>query len=67
VNLHAAGAGLLDEVPLEKIAEFESRIVDHLRTSHPELYAKLSTGARMDEGTLKELSAAIESVARTLR
>jgi F-type H+-transporting ATPase subunit alpha len=66
VNLHAAGAGLLDAVPLEKIAEFESRIVDHLRTSHPELHAKLSKGARMDEATLKELSAAVESVARTL-
>ncbi len=37
ISIHAAGSGLLDEVPLEKIAEFESRIMDHLRTSHADL------------------------------
>jgi F-type H+-transporting ATPase subunit alpha len=67
VSIHAAGAGLLDEVPLERVAEFEKRIMDHLRTGHAGLYARLETGARMEAATLQELNAAVADLAKTLR
>jgi F-type H+/Na+-transporting ATPase subunit alpha len=67
VSIHAAGAGLLDEVPVERIAEFERRIMDHLRTGHAALCATLATGARMEEATLQELNAAVAELAATLR
>jgi F-type H+-transporting ATPase subunit alpha len=67
VSIHAAGAGLLDEVPLEMVAEFERRIMDHLRTGHAALCQTLSTGKRMEEATLSELNVAIADLARTLR
>ena len=67
ISIHASGSGLLDEVPLEKIGEFEKRIMDHLRTSHAELCRKISSGARMDEATLKELNEAITAFAKTVR
>ena len=67
VSIHAAGAGLLDEVPLEQVAEFERRIMDHLRTGHAEMCATLATGRRMEDATLAELNAAISDLAKTLR
>ncbi len=67
VSIHAAGAGLLDEVPVERIAEFERRVMDHLRTGHAALCATLSSGKRMEDATVQELNAAIDSLARTLR
>jgi F-type H+-transporting ATPase subunit alpha len=67
VSIHAAGAGLLDDVPLEQVAEFERRVMDHLRTGHAELCATLATGKRMEDATLQELNAAISDLAKTLR
>ncbi len=67
VSIHAAGSGLLDEVPVEKIAEFESRVMDHLRTSHAALCQKISGGEKMDDATVKELSDAIAAFAKGVR
>ncbi len=67
VTIHAAGAGLLDEVPVEKVAEFERRVMDHLRTGSAALCERLAGGPRMDDATVKELDAAISELARTLR
>ncbi len=67
VSVHAAGAGLLDEVPPERVTEFERRVMDHLRTGHAGLCDRMATGARMEEATVKELDAAISELARTLR
>jgi hypothetical protein len=41
--------------------------MDHLRTGSAELCARIATGARMDEATVRELDAAIAELARTLR
>ncbi|MGO9411675.1 MAG: F0F1 ATP synthase subunit alpha [Spirochaetia bacterium] len=67
ISIHAAGSGLLDEVPLEKITEFESRVMDHLNTTHADLCQKIKSGARMEDSTVKELNEAITEFARTVR
>ena len=67
VSIHSAGAGLLDDVPVEKVAEFERRVMDHLRTGSAELCARLAGGAKMDDATVKELDTAVSELARTLR
>ncbi|HVY62542.1 MAG TPA: F0F1 ATP synthase subunit alpha [Planctomycetota bacterium] len=67
VSIYAAGSGLLDEVPAEKVAEFERRIMDHLRTGHAALCARLASGGKIDDASLKELGDAISELARTLR
>lgn len=67
VVIHAAGSGLLDEVPLEKIAEFQARVMDHLRANHGALCAKIASGEKMEETTLKELAAVVGDFARTIR
>ena len=48
VSIHAAGTGLLDDVPVEKVAEFERRIMDHLRTGSADLCA--THGQRREDG-----------------
>jgi F-type H+/Na+-transporting ATPase subunit alpha len=67
VSIHAAGTGILDDVPLEKVADFESRVMNHLRASHAALCDRIATGQKMDEATMKELSAASAELARTIR
>ncbi len=67
MSIHAAGAGLLDEVPVERVAEFERRIMDHLRTGNAPLAAKLATAPKMEDATIQELNAAVADLARTLR
>jgi F-type H+-transporting ATPase subunit alpha len=67
VSIHAAGTGLLDDVPVEKISEFERRAGDHLRTGSAALCARIQSGNKMDDDTVKELNAAIAELARTLR
>jgi F-type H+-transporting ATPase subunit alpha len=67
VSIHAAGAGLLDDVPVERVGEFEKRIMDHLRTGHAALSATLARGQKMSDATTQELNAAIGALARTLR
>ncbi len=65
VSIHAAGTGLLDEVPVEKVAEFERRVMDHLRTGHAALCdTDPATGERMEDATMQELNAAIAELAR---
>jgi len=67
VCIHAAGAGLLDEMPLERFEEFERRVVDHLRTGHAALCDRIATGAKMDDKTIAELNAALGELVRSLR
>ncbi|HUJ76091.1 MAG TPA: F0F1 ATP synthase subunit alpha, partial [bacterium] len=67
VSIHAAGSGLLDDVPVERVAEFEKRIMDHLRTGNAPLAAKLAQAQKMEDATIKDLNEAITALARTLR
>jgi F-type H+/Na+-transporting ATPase subunit alpha len=67
VSIHAAGAGLLDDVRLENVPEFERRVMDHLRTGHAPLCGELAKGGKMKDATLQELNAAITDLAKTLR
>jgi F-type H+-transporting ATPase subunit alpha len=67
VSIHAAGAGLLDDVPVERVGEFEKRIMDHLRTGYAGLSATLAGAQKMSDATTQELNVAIGALARTLR
>jgi F-type H+-transporting ATPase subunit alpha len=67
VSIHAAGAGLLDDVPVERVGEFEKRIMDHLRTGYAPLAATLAKAQKMSDATTQELNAAIGALARTLK
>jgi F-type H+-transporting ATPase subunit alpha len=67
VAIHAAGVGLLDELPLEKVADFERRVMDSLRGGYAPLCEKIAKGEKMSKETITELSTAVSEVVRSMR
>ncbi len=59
IAIHAASSGLLDDLPLERIAAFEGQLIDSVRAGHKPLVEKLATGAKAEAETLDELNRAI--------
>jgi len=57
--LFAVTTEMLDDVPLEAIAEFEEDIAAYFRLEQKDLYQKLSGGNKLDDTTQAELKAAI--------
>jgi F-type H+-transporting ATPase subunit alpha len=58
--IYAATKGYLDEVPTNKIAEWESSFVHNLRDKHPEILASIKTTSQLSDDNTKALIAAIE-------
>ena len=50
--------GALDDVPTNRVEEFEKSYLDHLRTTHPELLAKV----RVDKKWSDELAAEFDRI-----
>jgi len=67
VSIYAASAGLLDDLPLEKVSEFEQKIYNYIEVKNKKLTQSLSRGEKMDNKTLKELTSEIENFKRTLK
>jgi F-type H+-transporting ATPase subunit alpha len=58
--LLAANEGLLDDVPIDNIAEAEQRVREHVLAAHPELCERIDTGRSLDDDAweaLKETAA----------
>lgn len=63
--LYAAVNGMLDDVPVEKIAEFESEFHKYLKTSHKELLVEIVKQGDLSEELEKKLKAAIDDFKKT--
>jgi F-type H+-transporting ATPase subunit alpha len=59
ISTYAATSGLIDDVPVERISEFEIKILEHMSVSQKKLLATISTGDKMDDKTLAALQKAI--------
>lgn len=59
ISVFAATAGMLDDIPVEKVGTFEEEMLAHLRHSHTEMFGRIATGAKMSEETINELQNAI--------
>lgn len=66
VTIYAATSGVLDNVPVEKIAEFEEKIFRYLNLHNKKLVEKIAKGDKMDSKTQDELSKNIQSFLKTL-
>jgi len=53
--IFAAVNGLLDDVKVEKVAEFEKGLCDYCDTNGKQILAVITTKGEMDAGTEKEL------------
>jgi F-type H+/Na+-transporting ATPase subunit alpha len=50
VAVYAVTKGYLDEVPVERIAEFEQGLAEHVRTRHGELLGEITATGKLPEG-----------------
>jgi len=57
--LYAVNNGYLDDVPLEKIADFEQGFHRFMETNHPEINQLISTDKEIKPGTEEKLKSAI--------
>ncbi|MEO7019684.1 MAG: F0F1 ATP synthase subunit alpha [Ktedonobacteraceae bacterium] len=68
---HAANSGYLDEVPLDLVAEWETKFYRFMDTTHPEIGSEIFTKSvdgkeKMSKDLLQRLSAAIEEYKQTV-
>lgn len=67
VTLYAASTGLLDDLPVEKIGDFEEKVFDYLSVKNKKLIAKLKTGNKLDDQILDELKKEVTSFVKTIK
>ena len=58
--IYAGSQGILDDIPNEKIGEFEKGLMDHLDVNHEEILKTISSSGEISDKTGKELKKAIE-------
>jgi F-type H+-transporting ATPase subunit alpha len=60
IILFAATFELLNDVPVEEVAKFEEDLITYFKHEQTELFAKLGSGNKIDEQTIKALGDAIK-------
>ena len=58
--IYAGSQGILDDIPNEKVGEFEKGLLDHLDANHEEMLKTISSSGEISDQTGKELNKAIE-------
>ncbi len=67
VSIYSAATGLLDDLPIDKVAVFEQKVFDFIKVKNKKLAEKLGKGDKMDDKTTAELKSVIESFKKTLK
>jgi len=57
--------GYVDDVPVDRIKEFQARLTDHLVTRKSELLAKIAQEKVLSEALIAELKAATDQFKQT--
>ncbi len=58
--IYAVTNGLLDDVPVESIRDFESKLSDYMRSAHPELMGTIRDQGALNDDLVSQLRSAIE-------
>jgi len=58
LSIHAGVRGFLDDIPLDKVDDFEEALLKHYRDEHPEVRRELETGRKMTD----ELDAKLKTI-----
>jgi F-type H+-transporting ATPase subunit alpha len=66
IMFYAVTNGLLDEVEISKISDFEAAFLPWVHDRHPDLVQTIDTGAKMDDETQAKLTQAIRDFASTV-
>ena len=60
ISIWAVSNGYLDDLPLEKVNEFEVGLLDHMRTRHADVGDTIRDSGKLEEDTLAKLKAGVE-------
>ena len=59
VSIFAGSGGMLDEVEVSQVADFEGQMHEYIRTSQPELWAEMHSRGELDDGMRDRLGEAL--------
>ena len=62
---HVANEGALDDVPVDKIQEFESQFYDYMAANLPELLAEINESGELSDEAAGQLMDAVEAFKQT--
>jgi F-type H+-transporting ATPase subunit alpha len=60
ISIWAATNGYLDDLPVETVREFESRLLDHIRTRHADIGDTIRDTGKLDDELADKLKKAVE-------
>ncbi len=66
IAIYSATSGCMDDVPVERVLEIESKIIDFIKTNYKDIVIKISENKKLDENTLSELKKRIEECKKTV-
>ncbi|MCL4386938.1 F0F1 ATP synthase subunit alpha, partial [Patescibacteria group bacterium] len=66
ISIFSATNGLLDDFPVERIGEFEEKILDYIKLKNKKILEKLKIGEKIDDEKSAELKKIIEEFKKTL-
>jgi F-type H+-transporting ATPase subunit alpha len=58
--LWVATNGYLDDVPVERVREFENEFLQNLRTAHPEILRRIATEQALSDDLIAALRSSVE-------
>jgi F-type H+-transporting ATPase subunit alpha len=64
IIIYTGGQGLMDDIPSEKVGEFEKGLLDHFDANHSEILKTIKTVGELSDETNKKLRKAIEDYKR---
>ncbi len=67
ISIYSATSGALDDFPVEKIREFESKVAAFVKTRAKKAVEAISKGEKLDEKLQKELKDAIIAFKKTIK
>jgi F-type H+/Na+-transporting ATPase subunit alpha len=60
VSIWAVTNGYMDDLPLERVGEFEEKLLDHVRTRHPQIGDKIVETGKLEDDLEEQLKKAVE-------
>jgi F-type H+-transporting ATPase subunit alpha len=63
LSIHAGARGFLDDIPLNRVAEFEDKLLKHYRDEHPETRERLVSAGKLTD----ELDAELREIVKNFK
>ncbi|MGE5652773.1 MAG: F0F1 ATP synthase subunit alpha, partial [Bacillota bacterium] len=61
IAIYAAVHGLMDDLPVTKIIDFEAHLLRMIKQGHPEIFAKLEQAKALDESLERDLDEVVKT------